>query len=178
MQNKNFAPFPHLHFFLGENELDVNEGVLELIKRHISILGEEIRQHFPDLEDFQKYCRFVNNHFGTSVSDLPSQDSNLLQEQFIDLVNDGNARSLFSEKSCSDFWIEMAQTYPDISKMALKVLIPFPTTYECESAVSALLVMKPKARNRLDAIHDITVALSKTESNIAELKAKEVHPSH
>ena len=119
------------------------KGVLEVIKHYISILGEEIRHYFPDLKDFQNYCRFVNP-FGTSVGDLPSQD-NLLQEQFIDLVNDGKARRLFSEKSCSDFWIEMAQTYPDISKMALKVLIPFPTTYECESAFSALLAIKPKA---------------------------------
>ena len=27
---------------------------------------------------------------------------------------------LVSEKSCSNFWIEMAQTHPDILKMALK----------------------------------------------------------
>ena len=149
------------------------------MKRHISILGEEIQHYFPDLEDFQKYCRFVNNPFGTSVVQKPSQD-NLLQEQFIDLVNEGNARRLFGEKPCSDdFWIEMAKTYPDILKMALKVLIPFPTTYECEFAFSALLTIKPKARNRLDAIHDMRVALSKTEPNIAELKAqKQVHPSH
>ena len=144
LQNKNFAPFPHLNAFLDENELDVNEGVFEVMKRHISILGEEIRHYFPDLEDFQKYCRFVNNPFGTSVGDLPSQD-NLLQEQFIDLMNDGNARRLFGEKPCSDFWIKMAQTYPDISKMALKVLIPFPTIYECESAFSAILAIKSKA---------------------------------
>ena len=82
-------------------------------------------------------------------------------------MNDGNARRLFSEKSCSYFWIEMAQTYPDISKMALKVLIPFPTTYECESAFSALVAIKPKARSWLDAIHDMKVALSKTEPNLA-----------
>ena len=112
-------------------------------KRHI--LGEEIRQYFPDLEDFQKYCCFVNKRFGTSVGDLPSQD-NLLQEQFIDLVNDGNLR-LFSEKSCSDFWIEMAQAYLDILKMALEVIIPLLTTYKCESAFLALglLAIKPKA---------------------------------
>ena len=78
-QNKNFAPFPHLNAFLDENELDVNEGVLEVMKRHISILGEEIQHYFPDLQDFQKYCRFVNNPFGTSVGHQPSQD-NLLQE--------------------------------------------------------------------------------------------------
>ena len=178
MQNKNFALFSHVNAFLHENKLDINEGVLEVIKCPISILGEEIWHYFPDLEDFQKYCRFVNNPFGTSVGDLPSQD-NLLQEQFIDLVNDGNARHLFSEKSCSDFWIKMAQTYPDISKMALKVLIPFPTTYECESAFLALLAIKPKARNRLDVIHNMRVALSKMEPNTAKLIAqKQVHSSH
>ena len=178
LQNKNFAPFPHLNAFLDENELNVNEGILEVMACHISILREEIRHYFPDLEDFERYCRFVSDPFGTSVGDLPSQDI-LLQEQFIDLVNDGNARRLFSEKSCSDFWIEMAQSYPDISKMALKVLIPFPTTYECESAFSALLAIKPKARNRLDAIHDMRVALSTTEPNIAELVTKkQLHPSH
>jgi len=72
----------------------------------------------------------------------------------------------------------MAQIDSDISKIALKVSIPFPTTYECESEFSALLAIKPKARNRLDAIHDMRVALSKTKLNIAELIAKkEVHPS-
>ena len=101
------------------------------------------------------------------------------KEEFIDSVNDGNVRSLPSEKSCSDFWIETAPTYPDISKMDLKVLIPFPRTYEWESAFSALVAIKPKARNRQDAIHDMWVALSKTEPNIAELIAKkELHPSH
>ena len=75
------------------------------MKRHISIFGEEIRHYLPDLEDFQRYCRFVNNSFGTSVGDLPLQDK-LLQEQFIDLVNDGNARRLFSEKFCNDFGLK------------------------------------------------------------------------
>ena len=80
MQNKNFALFPYFNSFFDENELDVNKGVFELMKWHISIFGEKIRQYFPDLEDFQKYCHFVNNAFGRSVGDLPLQ--NFLQEQF------------------------------------------------------------------------------------------------
>ena len=72
----------------------------------------------------------------------------------------------------------MAQTYPDTWKMSLKILIPFPTTYKYESAFLALLAIK-KAQNRLDAIHDMRVALSKTEPNIVELIAKkEVDSSH
>ena len=81
MQNKNFAPFPYLNSFFDENELDVNEGVLEFMKRHIFIFDEEIWQYFPDLEDFQKFCRFGNNTFGTSVGDLHLQDI-LLEVQF------------------------------------------------------------------------------------------------
>ena len=73
----------------------------------------------------------------------------------------------------------MAKTYSDILKMALKVLISFSTTYECESAFSALLAIKPKARNRLDAMRDMRVALSKMEPNTPEMIAqKQVHQSH
>ena len=52
-QNKNFASFSHVNFFLDENELDVNKDVLELMKEHISNLDEEIRLYLPDLEDFK-----------------------------------------------------------------------------------------------------------------------------
>jgi len=41
------------------------------MKRHISILGDEIQQYFSNLEDFRKYCHFVNNRLGMSVGDLP-----------------------------------------------------------------------------------------------------------
>ena len=46
----------------------------------------------------------------------------------------------------------MAPTYSDISKMALKVLIPFPTTYECESAFSVRQAKSSKPV--INAIHD------------------------
>ena len=73
----------------------------------------------------------------------------------------------------------MIHTYPDLSKMALKVLIPFTTTYECEAAFSTLPHIKSKYRNRLDVTHDMRVALSKTQPKIDELIAKiQVHPSH
>ena len=67
------------------------------MKRLLSIFGEETRQYFPDLEDFQKYCRFVNNPFRTSGRDMPFQH-NLLQEQCIDLVNDWKCEKLIQLK--------------------------------------------------------------------------------
>ena len=67
----------------------------------------------------------------------------------------------------------MIQTYSDLAKMALKVLIPLATTYEYEAAFSILIHIKSKYRNRLDATHDMRVVLSKTQPKIDILIVKE-----
>ena len=96
LDNKNFAPFLQLNTFLDENALHVDDDILQVMKRHVSILREEISRYFPDLLEFEKYYRFINNPFVLSVSDLPSED-NLVQEQFIDLVTDGDVKFVFHE---------------------------------------------------------------------------------
>ena len=53
---------------------------LKMMKRNVSIHREEITHYFPDLEEFEKYHRFIP--FVLSINDLPSED-NLIQEQFI-----------------------------------------------------------------------------------------------
>ena len=74
----------------------------------------------------------------------------------------------------------MAGVYPDLSKIILRLLLPFPTTYRCEAAFSILVNVKTKSRNRLKTVtHDMRVALSKTVPDIVELsKMKQAHPSH
>ena len=66
-----------------------------------------------------------------------------------------------------------------ISMLPLTVLIPFATTYECETAFYTIHAIKTKFRNRLDVTNDIRVALAKSKPNIEELVgAKQMHPSH
>ena len=175
LENKNFAPFPQLNTYIDENELEVDADILEMMKQHVFVLSKEMSHYFPDLREFEKQHRFITNPFEVSISDLTSED-NLVQEQFINLINDGGAKHVF-RGTC--FWIEMAQSYPDVAKMALRVLIPFATTYECESAFSTLLTIKTKARNRLCATNDMRVALAKTNPNLEALVLeKRLHPSH
>ena len=76
------------------------------------------------------------------------------------MVNDRIA-NVHREMCCSDFWIAMIQNYPDLAKMAQKVLIPFATTYESEASFSTPLHVKSKYRNRLDVTHDKRVYFSK-----------------
>ena len=80
---------------------------------------------------------------------------------------------------CSDLLIEMAQAYPDVARMTLKVLTPFATTYESEAAFSTLLIIRIISQDRLEATYDMRVALAETKSNLEKLvQEKQIHPSH
>ena len=50
--------------------------------------------------------------------------------------------------------------FPKPGEKALSVLIPFATTYLCQSGFSALLSIKTKSRNDLNAQADMRVAIS------------------
>ena len=94
---KNFAPFPQINTYIDENELNVDDNILDVMKCHESIHREEITYYFLGLEEFKRNHLFINNpSVLSSIDDLPSED-NLIQEQFIDFTNDG-AQNMFSVK--------------------------------------------------------------------------------
>ncbi|XP_068218544.1 zinc finger BED domain-containing protein 5-like [Palaemon carinicauda] len=125
--------------------------------------------HDKHLEDEVLYCETLSSR--TIAKDIFNKVDSFFETQ--------GAKHTFREMCRTDFWIEMTNSSPSVAKMALKVLIPFATTYECESAFSTLLAIKLKSRNRLEAIHDMSVALAKTKPNIEELvQAKQMHKSH
>ena len=55
----------------------------------------------------------------------------------------------------SQFWRAMRESYPQVSELVFRILLPFSTTYICESGVSALVHVKPKALNRRKVEDDI-----------------------
>ena len=55
---------------------------------------------------------------------------------------------------------------------ALRVIVPFASTYLCESRFSTLVHIKSKARNQLNVEVDMRLAISKTQPCIAMLAAK------
>ncbi|XP_042228828.1 uncharacterized protein LOC121870922 [Homarus americanus] len=49
-----------------------------------------------------------------------------LEDEFLDLKNDSAAKDLYEEISLTVFWCSM---YPKVSEIALRVLLPFSTSY-------------------------------------------------
>lgn len=54
----------------------------------------------------------------------------------------------------------MISEYPFFATHAIKIILPFSTTYLCKSGFSALVQLKSTQMNRLDIEHDLRVALS------------------
>jgi len=96
--------------------------------------------------------------------------------QFLGLREDYTQKIYFENTQLATFWQKIGGKYPLLSEKALKILIPFSTTYRCESGFST---MKTKARNRLNLEHDIRCALAETEPNIKQIvRNKQCQPSH
>ena len=91
-----------------------------------------------------------------------------MQDEFTELRNDSTAHDLLQEKTLTELWCAAA-AYPNVVLLSLWVLVPFASTYLCESGFSTLLQIKTKARNRLDVQNDRRLALTQTKPGISKL---------
>ncbi|XP_066957949.1 protein FAM200C-like [Macrobrachium rosenbergii] len=163
--------FPSLNEVLADGQL--SSTLSKEIMDHLSHLDDEFRRYFPDLSPL--HGGLAKNPFLCQVDDV-LEDA---QEEFIELIHDSTAKNVFQSNSLSSFWCSMMESYPKISDLAVRVLLPFASTYLCEIVVSSLLAIKTKSRNKLSVEDDLRCALAATEPRIHELVAqKQPQKSH
>ena len=74
---------------------------------------------------------------------------------------------------CNKFLPEHVSKHPSLAQKAIPQLLVFPSTWECEQGFSALVSIKTKSRNCLDAPgHDFRCAVSLVEPRIDQLVEK------
>ena len=162
--------FENLSAALGDT---TDQSICALVKAHLSVLRNELQDYFPDLSDSD--MKMIRNPFILDVTSIPD----ILQEEFVELINDSNARDKFETLSLTKFWCEMSVMYPNVAKIAVKPLLMFPSTYLCEQGFSSLFLIKNKFRARMAVEDDLRLALTKTVPRIDNLVRKmQAHPSH
>lgn len=164
----NVAMFENLCSVVQEFEGELDVNLKEEITGHLESLEKEFQRYFPELTEEE--AALVRNPFSASVNVASIPDE--VQDEFLDLRNDSSARDLFHEKLLTQFWCAMYQSYPNVTMLAFRVLLPFASTYLCESGFSTLLHIKTKARNRLNVEDDMRLALTNTEPRIMKLVAQ------
>ena len=101
-------------------------------------------------------------------------------ENLIEMTSDTQLKAKFEEEPLDGFWGNLSDEYPEISNRALRVLLPFVTTYLCESGFSRYASIKMKYRSKLDATRDMRIQLSSIKPNFQRImrSKKQMHSSH
>jgi hypothetical protein len=149
---------------------------LEIFTQHLQDLRCSFRKYFPS-RDESKNC--IKDPFNVDLHKL--RGLAVAEENDLIEISTNSALKIQSkENSLANFWLHVRTDYPELSYKALKVLIPFPTTYLCENVFSVLMYLQNKYRNRLRNVEsDLRIQLSEIKSNIEKLVAEMQHrPSH
>ncbi|XP_067939771.1 protein FAM200C-like [Watersipora subatra] len=159
----NIAMFESLNNLLDSGNLALPAEIQDEIAKHLEHIHTEFKRYFPEIprEDLD----LTINPFQCEVNMVPDD----CQDEFLELKFYSAAKLSFGTMSIADFWPTMSACYPKVAKIALHKLLPFVTTYLCESGFSTLLTIKSKARNRLMAQDDLRCALSETKPRIEVL---------
>ena len=138
------------------------------------MLQQKFESYFPDRHIF-KYD-WVRNPFNQST--LSDADKLKLeeQEQLAEIRMDRTLQLKYNQMNINNFW----QDYPEISQQAVQIILPFFTTYLCESAFLSLSHIKTKSRSHLKSVEDeLRVYLTSIPSHIKTICAqKQAHVSH
>ncbi|OMJ12819.1 Protein ZBED8 [Smittium culicis] len=135
----------------------------------------EIQHYFPSLS-IDEYSWVINTFGSNEKANLTTED----EEQLIDLRNDKINQLVFPEKSLDEFWLTLKQSYPALGFKAVKIILPFSSSWFCEFVFSVFSEVKSKKRERLLLIDkEIRNCLSTMELRFNLVcSRKQAQPSH
>ena len=140
--------------------------------QHLSKLELKFAHYFQ--EDLSSY-EWIQDPYAQAI---PSSFTEKEKEDYIDLTCDSSLKRKFNSVNLTNFWISLNDEYPALTKKALRILVPFATSYLCEAGFSAMAVIKTKYRSRIDVEREVRVAVSKILPRFHDLcKNKQAHIS-
>ncbi|XP_071040035.1 zinc finger BED domain-containing protein 5-like [Parasteatoda tepidariorum] len=141
LQKNKIDMFPRLNLCPRDN-IEANKN---LFVEHLNGLLLQFSNYFGDL-DFTKFA-WIQNPFIDEEDDEFGLTS--IEKKLSEFSCDTTLKHKFQTVSMVQFWLSLHTEYNTLSNKALKVLLPFATSYLCETGFSALAAMKSKYRARL-----------------------------
>ena len=178
INDRNYECFETLQTFIMENEVEVDDSVIIDISDHLDKLTENFDNYFQEEMNNLHLKRWIMNPFQPAMT---TGISTKADEELFDLSEDSSLKMNFNTRKLIEFWVSLRTPYPIISTEALRVLLPFVTSYNCEAGFSAMVGIKNKYRNKLQLSNSLRLKLSDIEvdlKSIIERYKKQAHPSH
>ncbi|GFX78160.1 uncharacterized protein TNCV_5135071 [Trichonephila clavipes] len=136
INNKNFERFHWLQ------KCEVTDTALLVIVNHLNNLSANFKERFLDLKQID-FPTWMTQPMLVDLSDISNMQ---YQAELAELQNDDSVKTLFSIKGAMAWLCEETEIkYPNSTKCARKLLLPFPSSFLAEcgfSAVNDLLIKK------------------------------------
>ncbi|XP_071053656.1 zinc finger MYM-type protein 6-like [Onthophagus taurus] len=176
INSNNIDIFNNYYDFVNSQH-DLNLAKLNIIiAHHLQSLNSSFERYFPS--DNTKYEKklWITNPFIT----YDNSQLNLTHREYesvLEISSDIMLKRNFSRMSLDKFWVNTRNEYPSLYEKAMKMLLPFATTYLCETGFSAMTVIKNKFRNRLSVVSPLRLSLTNLEPTIEKLIEEEQQQS-
>ncbi|XP_061600964.1 SCAN domain-containing protein 3-like [Cololabis saira] len=154
-QEKRMDMFPLLSEIL-EDFPHVN--ISDSVSQHLSQLAEKFDDYFP--EDPREGHMWILDPFSVDPTANDVALPSYLESQLLEVSTDSTLKLQWGKLDLDSFWIAVSRQYPCLALRAVKQLLPFTTTYLCESGFSIVATTKTKAGNKLRATLEATLRVS------------------
>ena len=133
--------------------------VTHVILAHLEALHGQFRNYFSEANSWRRDKTWIQLLFRDNAAD----GARLMvteEDQLIELSTDSTFRNIYETKPLTQFWISCQKDFSQLSAKAMRSLLPFATTYLCESRFFSLTYLKNKYRSRLQPEADMTLCLT------------------
>ncbi|GFV16215.1 protein FAM200B [Trichonephila clavipes] len=131
---------------------------------------------------FIAYVRFWDASYEgvrDPFQNTPEGLSTTEEESFIDFTSSGEIKRQFCNKTLFQFWAEVDDEFSELKTKSFRILLPFSTSYLCETEFSAVAALKTKYRSQLNIEKELRVSISHIKPSFENLcSARQAHGSH
>uniref|UniRef100_A0A8C0GVY3 HAT C-terminal dimerisation domain-containing protein n=1 Tax=Chelonoidis abingdonii TaxID=106734 RepID=A0A8C0GVY3_CHEAB len=143
-KEKVFAHFPTLKY------LEVSPEQREKDSKILTDFHGEFSCPFSDFEKREKTLELVSCPLSFDYKRAPQE----LQLEHIDLQCNSTLKEKYNSEKLDEFYASLSETkFPNIRKVAQKILVLFGSTYVCEQTFSLLNYNKSRYRSQLTDRH-------------------------
>ncbi|GFW24251.1 zinc finger BED domain-containing protein 5 [Trichonephila clavipes] len=129
----------------------------DTVSRRIDDISEDVATAFRYVsKNFKKYFFAQDNLIASyewvrdPFQNTPEGLSTTEEESFIDFTSSGEIKRQFCNKTLFQFWAEVDDEFSELKTKAFRILLPFSTSYLCETGFSAVAALKTKYRSQLN----------------------------
>ncbi|XP_066480661.1 zinc finger BED domain-containing protein 5-like [Tiliqua scincoides] len=178
IEDYKYDCFETFQTFITENDVKPPDGIIMEISAHLNALSENLDYYFFE---GMKNCQQKNWIANPFQDDMMTGISAKADEELIDLSENTLLKLNFNRRQLTQFWLSVQQTFPTLSTEALKVLLPFSSSYTCEVGFSAMMELKNKSRNKQQLSNSLRLKITNINVDVNAVinsNRKQAHPSH